>query len=235
MSSRYKDLIANWRGLLVLSVAVAVLGVIVLAFLVRMPASTSSKATAAPSSIAAHMEEARKEVSSEYVVRIGHERGDPNVAEPEDYRKSNYRAPVPNSLKGAKVVSTAEAESLFESKEAIFIDVYPKPPKPKKLPKGTVWREPKHTSIEGAVWLPNVGYGVLSKAFSEYFATRLETLTEGDKAKAVVFFCLRDCWMSWNAGKRALEMGYTNVIWFPEGVDGWREFNNDTAQIKAIP
>jgi rhodanese-related sulfurtransferase len=27
--------------------------------------------------------------------------------------------------------------------------------------------------------------------------------------------------MSWNAAKRALAMGYTNVAWYPEGTDGW--------------
>jgi rhodanese-related sulfurtransferase len=27
--------------------------------------------------------------------------------------------------------------------------------------------------------------------------------------------------MSWNAAKRALEMGYSNVAWYPDGIDGW--------------
>ncbi len=38
----------------------------------------------------------------------------------------------------------------------------------------------------------------------------------------VLFFCLAECWMSWNAAKRALEYGYSNVFWYPEGTDGWR-------------
>jgi PQQ-dependent catabolism-associated CXXCW motif protein len=36
-----------------------------------------------------------------------------------------------------------------------------------------------------------------------------------------VVYCLKDCWMSWNAAKRALAMGYTNVAWYPDGTDGW--------------
>jgi rhodanese-related sulfurtransferase len=28
--------------------------------------------------------------------------------------------------------------------------------------------------------------------------------------------------MSWNAAKRALAMGYTNIAWYPAGTDGWR-------------
>jgi rhodanese-related sulfurtransferase len=27
--------------------------------------------------------------------------------------------------------------------------------------------------------------------------------------------------MSWNAAKRALSYGYTDVAWYPEGTDGW--------------
>ena len=45
--------------------------------------------------------------------------------------------------------------------------------------------------------------------------------TAGDKAAPVVIFCKADCWMSWNAAKRAVAQGYTGVNWYPEGVDGW--------------
>jgi PQQ-dependent catabolism-associated CXXCW motif protein len=37
----------------------------------------------------------------------------------------------------------------------------------------------------------------------------------------VVLYCLADCWMSWNAAKRALAIGYSNVAWYREGTDGW--------------
>ena len=38
-----------------------------------------------------------------------------------------------------------------------------------------------------------------------------------------MIYCLRDCWMSWNAAKRILSMGYVNVPWYPEGTDGWTD------------
>jgi rhodanese-related sulfurtransferase len=28
--------------------------------------------------------------------------------------------------------------------------------------------------------------------------------------------------MSWNAAKRALTYGYSDVAWYPEGTDGWQ-------------
>lgn len=148
---------------------------------------------------------------------------DATPAEPADYRTDNYRTPVPLTLQGATVLSSREAMKLWEAKSAVFIDVYPHPPKPPNLPADTLWRETTHQSIEDAVWLPNVGYGVLSTASDAYFRRNLETLTHGDKAKKLVFFCLKNCWMSWNAAKRALSYGYANVDWYRDGTDGWQE------------
>lgn len=157
------------------------------------------------------------------------------VAEPADYRTSDYRSPVPATLQGARVVTAAEAKSLHDGKGAVFIDVYPRPPKPPNLPAGTVWRDPKHASIEGAHWLPNVGYGILAPEPAAYLAARLEQLTGGDKARPLVFFCLKDCWMSWNAARRALVMGYTSVVWFPDGTDGWQALGLALAEVQPVP
>lgn len=147
----------------------------------------------------------------------------PTVDEPEHYRTDEYRKPVPATLKGAKVVSAEDAGKMWSSGSAVFIDVYPYAPKPPNLPAGTIWREPQHFSIENATWLANIGYGVLSPETEAYFKRHLESLTRGDKTKALVFFCVRNCWMSWNSAKRALSYGYTNVYWFSEGTDAWQE------------
>lgn len=144
-----------------------------------------------------------------------------NPIEPADFRMDNYRAPVPETLAGAIVVDDASARALWEAGNTAFIDVFPRAPKPENLPEGTIWREKKHYSIPGSIWLPNVGYGAIAEETSDYFKRHLDTITKGDKAHPVLLFCLAGCWMSWNAGKRALEYGYTNVIWYPDGTDGW--------------
>jgi len=54
-----------------------------------------------------------------------------------------------------------------------------------------------------------------------YFRKNLERVTAGDRNRPLVFYCFVDCWMSWNAAKRALEFGYVRVIWYPDGTDGW--------------
>lgn len=154
------------------------------------------------------------------------------VPEPADYRTDAYLSPVPSTLRGAKVLTNDEAADLWNKDGAIFIDVYPRAPKPKNLPASTFWRDPVHRSIEGAYWLPNVGYGGLSDKVETYFRTALERLTSGDREKAVVFFCIKNCWMSWNAAKRALEVGYRNVLWFRDGTDGWQELGYPLVQVK---
>jgi PQQ-dependent catabolism-associated CXXCW motif protein len=142
------------------------------------------------------------------------------VRAPEGYRMENYRAPVPDDLPGAVVLTTEEAHALWQGGE-VFVDVLPRPPKPANLPAGTIWREKPRPSIPGATWLPNVGYGAIADVTEAYFKAGLAKATGGDTAKPLVIFCLADCWMSWNAAKRALAFGYTSVHWLPEGTDGW--------------
>ena len=141
--------------------------------------------------------------------------------EPEGYRMEAFRAPVPDSLQGATTVKTEQVWELWEAKAAIFIDVLPRPPKPKDLPEGTVWRDRPRNNIPGSVWLPNVGFGALNRTVEAYFRDNLERLTAGDKSKAILIYCQVDCWMSWNAAKRALEYGYSQVYWYPDGTEGW--------------
>ncbi|WP_417211248.1 PQQ-dependent catabolism-associated CXXCW motif protein [Antarctobacter sp.] len=143
-------------------------------------------------------------------------------SEPSDYRMDHYRGPVPSTLAGATVVGPEGAHDLWSAGKTAFIDVLPQAPKPANLPKGTIWRDKPRDSIPGSVWLPNVGYGAIADVTADYFRRGLAKATGGDPAHPVLFFCLEDCWMSWNAAKRAVEWGYTQVYWLPEGTDGWQ-------------
>ena len=48
--------------------------------------------------------------------------------EPDSYRQSEYRAPTPASLKGARVLTTEEAAAMWRAGEGAFIDVLPQAP-----------------------------------------------------------------------------------------------------------
>ena len=106
------------------------------------------------------------------------------VAEPAGYRMEEYRAPVPATLRGAQVVTTQEAAALWKEKSVIFFDVMPHTPKPAKLPAGTIWREKVRKNIPGSIWLPNVGYGAISKDDAQYFKAGIDAKTGGDKSAA---------------------------------------------------
>ncbi len=153
------------------------------------------------------------------------------VPEPIDYRLDHYRAPVPGSLTGATIVGPEEAYELWIDGKTAFIDVLPQAPKPQNLPEGTVWRDKPRHSIPGAIWLPNVGYGAIAEVTSDYFRNGLAQATGSDPTYPIVFFCLEDCWMSWNAAKRAIEWGYSEVYWLPEGTNGWQLWDYPLEQI----
>ncbi|KAF0674714.1 PQQ-dependent catabolism-associated CXXCW motif protein [Profundibacterium mesophilum] len=142
-------------------------------------------------------------------------------AEPDGYRMEAYRGPVPATLEGADVLDTAMARDAWSGGEAVFIDVLPHAPRPPNLPEGTIWRERPRQSIPGAIWLPNVGYGAIAPQTEAYFRNGIEAVLAGDGNRMLVFFCLAECWMSWNAARRAVRWGYPHVAWYPGGTDGW--------------
>lgn len=154
------------------------------------------------------------------------------AAEPAGYRSEPYRATVPATLKGAEVIGDDAAHALWRSDRVPFVDVMPTPVRPSNLPEGTIWRDPPRDSIPGAVWLANTGYDALDDATRDYFLTSLARITGGDKAAPLTFFCMRDCWMSWNAGKRAIENGYSRVFWYPDGADGWAAAGWPTERVR---
>lgn len=157
------------------------------------------------------------------------------VPEPDGYRTENYRSPVPATLRGARVLSTDEVEKIWTAGSGAFIDVLPHPPKPKNLPAGTVWREAPRLDIPGSIWLPDTGYGALAAVMDEYLRRGLSRATGGDLGRLVVFYCQHECWMSWNAARRALSYGYANVAWYPEGTDGWQQANMPLATAHPEP
>ncbi|HSA79784.1 MAG TPA: quinoprotein dehydrogenase-associated putative ABC transporter substrate-binding protein [Geminicoccaceae bacterium] len=158
----------------------------------------------------------------------------PVVPEPEGYRTERYRAPTPATLEGATVVDTAALQQLIARGPPILIDVMSKRIEPKE--QQAAWQPPPRQHLPGSAWLPNVGLGSLSPEFTAYFKGHLAALTEGDDAQPLVFYCDANCWMGYNAAKRAVrELGYRNVYWYPEGVQGWRDAGLDLVEARPEP
>ena len=144
------------------------------------------------------------------------------VAEPAGYRLGDYRAAVPAGLTGARTVDLAGLQALLGKEDPLLVDVMPTQPKPANRPVDAIWRDPERETIKGAVWLANMGYGKLSEAEETAFKEEL-LRRAGSLDRSIVVFCEPQCWMSWNAAKRALAYGFRNIIWFPDGAGAWRE------------
>ena len=157
------------------------------------------------------------------------------VPVPDGYRMSDYRAPVPDSVPGATTIDTDKLQALIAGGDTVLIDVLPRPPRPAGLSQGTVWRPKPRQSLPGAVWLPNVGFGVLSDEMHAYFSGHLERLATEMPSARLVLFCEPNCWMSWNAAKRAAEWGYERIYWYPDGTEGWQAAGLPLESVEPAP
>ena len=149
------------------------------------------------------------------------------------YRISQYRAPVPATVPGGTTITLETLQALVRDSSAILIDVTPLEGSGAD-PSTGVWLVPKpHPNMAGSVWLPDVGKGVLTPALETYFQANLAVLTNGNKARPIIIYCQADCWMSWNAVKRAASYGFTALHWYPDGTDGMRDW--DVLLVPATP
>jgi PQQ-dependent catabolism-associated CXXCW motif protein len=141
------------------------------------------------------------------------------VPEPDGYRMDDYRAPVPDAVPGGVVLHVPAVRKLIGEHEAVLIDVLPAPRRPASMRPEMPWIPQPHRTLPGSLWWPDVGRGGLPQATETRFRERLHEVA-GEPPRLLVFFCLSNCWMSWNAAKRAASYGL-RVGWFPDGADGW--------------
>ena len=145
-----------------------------------------------------------------------------DVAEPDGYRLEDYRAPTPATLRGARVIGTDEAETIWRNHSAAFVDVLPRPPRPRNLPEGTLWHDKPRADIPGSVWLPDTGYGELRAQHGRLF--RRAAWKRRPRATTPGFSCS----IAWRiAGCRGTRpsarsrSAIPTVAWYREGTDGW--------------
>jgi len=140
-----------------------------------------------------------------------------------DIRQPPYSAPTPRQVPGAKPISTAELQAKLTAEPAsILVDVA---------------SGDGHVTLRGAYWLPGAGRGShffdpLQAQFAEY----LRQLSQGDKNRSLVFFCVNaQCWLSYNASLRAAALGYLRVYWYRGGIEAWKEAGLPLAKVLLPP
>ncbi|AKN27008.1 PQQ-dependent catabolism-associated CXXCW motif protein [Stutzerimonas stutzeri] len=137
----------------------------------------------------------------------------------EGYRQTQYRSPTPATAEGAQTLDTAALQALLAKEpDVVLVDVY----RSQWLAGRFVDSEP-HANLPGSIWLANTGDGNLQPEWASYFSDNLKRLSQGDAERPLVFYCRSDCWLGWNATRRAHALGYKRLYWYRDGVDGWEQ------------
>ncbi len=159
----------------------------------------------------------------------------PHIDPKSGYRMGYYRSALPDEAPGSTRVDAKTLKAMIDKGGVVLLDVNANVGAGFDPLTGEWFVQQKRFDIPGSTWLPDVGAGYLTPVMERYFRENLEKLTGGDKAKPIVLYCQADCWMSWNASKRASSWGYSNLYWFPEGDAGWKEAGNNLAEAKPVP
>ncbi|MEL7469848.1 MAG: rhodanese-like domain-containing protein [Pseudomonadota bacterium] len=159
----------------------------------------------------------------------------PDLFDPETgLRIARQRAPTPDDVPGAQRSSASGVRGLMDA-GAVLLDVGAALQSRYDELDGTWLVRDDHMSLPGAVWLPETGRGTLSPEKRHYLSSHLARLTAGDRGRDIVVFCIADCWMSWNAAQRISALGYRNVHWFREGIDGWLDAGWELEAATPVP
>jgi len=146
-------------------------------------------------------------------------RNRPSIAqtlEPEGYRLDDYRALTPETVPGGVVIDTEAAYKLWEA--ACICRRPPGTAAPRELPPQALWMPvPRRNS--GKPVAAGRRRGALSPELETFF-TPISKTPSKVSATPIVFYCLADCWMSWNAtsGRRA---GIQAALLYRDGIDAW--------------
>jgi PQQ-dependent catabolism-associated CXXCW motif protein len=120
---------------------------------------------------------------------------------------------TPVNLPGARRITTDEVQHIGE--QSLLIDVLDE--------------TNGHLTIPRAVHIPgagNFGAGRFDDRLQKTLSSLLAKLTNTNLDQQIVFFCEgAQCWESYNAALRALNMGYHNVLWYRGGLASWKAAN----------
>lgn len=130
--------------------------------------------------------------------------------------------PTPASIPGGQVITTKGLLALLQSRQApvLLLDILGGP-----------------ETIPGAQYAaPASQPGDFHDLTQQQFGQYLEQATGGARDYPLVLFCQSPhCWMSYNAALRAINLGYTNVLWYRGGIEAWRQAGQRLVSVQQRP
>jgi PQQ-dependent catabolism-associated CXXCW motif protein len=137
------------------------------------------------------------------------ERQDYGVQPTPQLHTGQPHGPTPASIPGGQVITTKGLVALIQGQQAphLLFDVLGGPQVlPGAIP-AMILAQP----------------GSFDDPISQQLGQMLEQASGGRKDMPLVFYCLSThCWMSYNAALRAINLGYTNVLWYRGGIEAWQ-------------
>ncbi len=147
------------------------------------------------------------------------------------YRLSHYRSPTPLIHEHARTLDTVTLQQLLREQPGTrLIDVYRQ-----QWLHGQFIEDELHANLPNSLWLANTGDGELNAQWQDYFQRHLAQASQGNRAWPLVFYCRSDCWLGWNAVKRAHQLGYTNLYWYRDGIDAWQQAGLPLIPAQPLP
>lgn len=138
------------------------------------------------------------------------------VAPQSQLHNGSMHGPTPTRIPGGTVITTqALAALLKDGSGALVFDV-----------------------LGGSETLPNALQaawiaqpGSFSDPVQQQLVHRLQARVQGRRDTPLVFYCAStQCWMSYNAALRAINAGYTQVMWYRGGIEAWKAAGLPTMQ-----
>lgn len=143
------------------------------------------------------------------------ERRDYGVAAISQLYAGAMHGPTPASIPGGQLITTKGLIELMDRGQRPFLlldtlggqEIIP----------GAVYAVPAHQA------------GSFNDQTQREFGGFLQQMTNGDRQTPLVLYCeSTQCWMSYNAALRAINLGYTNVLWYRGGIEAWKAAGRQT-------
>lgn len=135
------------------------------------------------------------------------EREDLGVRPPRGLRQGEMHGATPSQLPGGQVITTKGLLPLL--RQGIPVYVFDVLGADQALPQAIA-----------AAWAAEPGD--FEDETQQRLGQLLHQVTRGDRQAPLVFYCAGpQCWMSYNAALRAVQLGYRNVLWYRGGTEAW--------------
>ena len=144
-----------------------------------------------------------------------YERQDLGVPATQQLHSGAMHGATPASIPGGQIITTRGLVELIQGQQMPFVifDVLG-----------------SNEVLPGAMPAVQASYpGSFNDQISQQMGAYIQQITQGNAQIPLIFYCAsRDCWMSYNAALRAINLGYQNVLWYRGGIEAWKQAGGPT-------